>query len=108
MDISLFEVIMLVCFGVSWPISIIKTLRTKIAIGKSPLFMIIVATGYASGIVHKLLYSRDPVIFLYILNMCMVLFDLYLYYHYAHEWSAFMDTIVPSDAETHNAASDDL
>ena len=80
---SVFEVIMLVCFGISWPISIAKAVRTRQVAGKSPLFMGIVITGYASGIVHKLLYSHDWVISLYILNLVMVAVDLSLYLHYS-------------------------
>ncbi len=79
---SVFEAVMLVCFGLSWPISIAKSIRTKIVSGKSALFMGIVCLGYASGVVHKLLYSRDWIIILYILNMVLVAIDLALYYRY--------------------------
>ena len=80
---SAFEVVMLVCFGASWPISIAKSMRTKIVSGKSPLFMGIVCLGYISGVAHKLLYSRDWIIILYILNMILVAIDLALYYKYS-------------------------
>jgi len=77
---SIFEITMLVCFGISWPISIIKALRTKVVAGKSPLFLSIVMAGYASGIAHKMLFSRDWVIFLYALNLLLVGTDLMLYF----------------------------
>lgn len=80
---SIFEVLMLVAFGVSWPISIAKAIRTKVVAGKSPLFMFIVIIGYACGIIHKYLYSMDWVIFLYALNMVMVGIDLLLYLHFS-------------------------
>ena len=51
---SIFEIIMLVCFGLSWPVSIYKSLKTRVVAGKSPLFMAIVITGYASGVAHKI------------------------------------------------------
>jgi len=73
---------MLVCFGLSWPISIAKALRTKRVEGKSPLFMAVICVGYLSGILHKLLFSLDWVIALYALNLMMVATDLYLYYRY--------------------------
>jgi hypothetical protein len=76
---SLFETIMLICFGAGWPFSITKTVRTKIVTGKSPWFLGIVATGYASGIIHKILYSQDFVLALYITNFLMVCIDLGLY-----------------------------
>lgn len=79
---SIFEAIMMTCFGLSWPISISKAVRTKIVAGKSPLFMSILLAGYASGIIHKALYSRDWIIWLYILNMTMVAIDLTLYFRY--------------------------
>lgn len=80
---SIFETLMLVCFGVSWPISIIKALRTKTVAGKSPVFMIIVISGYGSGILHKLLYSHDWVTILYVINFILVSTDLFLYFHYS-------------------------
>jgi hypothetical protein len=79
---SLFEVAMLVCFGVSWPISIAKSVRTKIVSGKSPLFMAVLCLGYACGIIHKLLYSLDWVTGLYALNLVLVATDLTLYFRY--------------------------
>ncbi len=79
---SVFEAGMLICFGISWPVSIVKALRTKEVVGKSPLFMVIVSLGYLSGIVHKALYAFDWIILLYVLNMSMVLIDLFLYYRY--------------------------
>jgi hypothetical protein len=79
---SLFEAIMLICFGASWPVSIAKSVRTKIVSGKSPAFMVIVCAGYLSGLVHKALFSRDWIIILYAANLIMVFIDLMLYYRY--------------------------
>ena len=81
--VSVFEAVMLVCFGVSWPISIAKTLRTKVVVGKSPLFMAIVSFGYVNGVVHKALYSLDWIIVLYAMNTVLVATDLVLYFIYA-------------------------
>ena len=79
---SVFEIGMLVAFGISWPISIIKTLRAKRVSGKSPLFLVIIMLGYVSGILHKIFYAYDFVLWLYVLNLLMVGFDLLLYLHY--------------------------
>ncbi|MDO9514150.1 MAG: hypothetical protein Q7J59_06050 [Elusimicrobiota bacterium] len=79
---SVFEAAMLICFGISWPVSIAKTLRTGIVTGKSPLFMGIVCFGYLCGLIHKILYSFDWITTLYALNMIMVAIDLRLYYAY--------------------------
>ena len=85
---SLFEALMLICFGLSWPVSIFKSLRTKVVAGKSPLFMAIVFLGYASGTAHKWLYSYDWIIALYILNAVLVAVDLFLYYKFLPRTSA--------------------
>lgn len=82
---SVFEATMLICFGVSWPISIAKSVRTKVVSGKSPLFMAVLCLGYTCGIIHKLLYSMDWIITLYALNMVLVAIDLTLYFRYLPE-----------------------
>lgn len=70
----------LLCFAVSWPISIVRSLRTKVVIGKSPIFMSLIILGYIFGIIHKLLYYRDIVIWLYVFNATPVATDLILYF----------------------------
>lgn len=79
---SVFEAAMLICFGLSWPVSILKSIRTRIVSGKSPLFMAVVCFGYAFGITHKLLYSMNWVIVLYALNLILVMIDLTLYFKF--------------------------
>ncbi|OGH97029.1 MAG: hypothetical protein A2039_06105 [Candidatus Melainabacteria bacterium GWA2_34_9] len=79
---SIFEALMLVCFGASWPFAVVKTYRTKNVKGKSSLFLSLVILGYLFGIVHKILYNFDYVIFLYVFNCLMVLLDLILYFKY--------------------------
>jgi hypothetical protein len=80
---SIFEIGMLICFGVSWPVSIFKTVRTKQVAGKSPVFLIIICIGYVLGIIHKLLFSHDWVIFLYGLNLALVALDCVLYFYFS-------------------------
>lgn len=80
---SHFEIAMLVCFGISWPVSIFKALRTKVVRGKSPAFMGIVFVGYMCGVGHKVLHDLDWVIVLYAINGLWVLVDLGLYVHYS-------------------------
>ncbi|MDD4142218.1 MAG: hypothetical protein PHR20_05445 [Bacteroidales bacterium] len=80
--ISIFEILMLACFACSWPVSIVKALRTKIVIGKSPIFMILIIIGYVFGIIHKLLNNCDVVIWLWAFNGLLVSFDLILYFCY--------------------------
>ena len=77
---SIFEIIMLLCFGFAWPVSIYKSYTSRETKGKSVVFLFVVVIGYISGITHKLLYSRDWVVFLYMLNMLMVTVDILMYY----------------------------
>lgn len=81
-NFSIWEVLFLLCFAISWPVSIAKTLRTKVVIGKSPLFMSLIVLGYIFGIIHKALYSHDIVIWLYVFNALLVTTDLVLYFVY--------------------------
>ena len=101
---SLFEAFMLVCFGISWPISIAKTVRSGMVDGKSPLFLAIVCLGYLSGIMHKLLVSYDWVIALYLLNLAMVATDLGLYYYYLSAGRRAAVTVAPC-AEPSNSGA---
>lgn len=82
MKFSIFELIMLACFGASWPFAVIKTWRTKNVKGKSLLFLILIFIGYCSGVLHKIFYKPDWVLSLYILNGIMVCTDLCLYFKY--------------------------
>jgi len=79
-----FEIGMLICFGVSWPISINKTLRSKNVEGKSVVFLYIIIIGYLFGIANKY-YKQDFnwVTYLYALNAFMVSFDAVLWHKYS-------------------------
>ena len=79
---TIFELIMLICFGVSWPFSIARILKTKNVKGLSIIFAYFIFIGYISGIIHKLLYSMDYVIYLYGINAIMVAFQIYLVFYY--------------------------
>ncbi len=84
----IFEALMLVAFGCSWPASILKSLRTRFVRGKSPAFMFIVISGYICGITHKLLNPPPPdagflasgVLWLYVGVLILVSTDLTLYF----------------------------
>jgi hypothetical protein len=69
----------MICFGAAWPASIYKSYTSRTTKGKSLLFMLIVEVGYLSGIIHKLVYNYDNVIYLYLLNLVMVAIDLGFY-----------------------------
>ncbi len=77
---SVFDILMLVCFGAAWPFSIYKSLKTRQIAGKSVVFLAVVFCGYVSGTIHKFFYRFDYVVILYILNGLMVLTDMILYF----------------------------
>lgn len=79
---SIFEAIMLVCFGASWPVSILKTYKVKNPTGKSSGFLLLIIVGYLAGILNKLNGHMDWVLWLYILNMLMVSADFALVIYY--------------------------
>lgn len=78
---------MLVCFGLGWPIDVIKTLRVKRVEGKSIGFMSMIFTGYLAGLGSKFVRSADSgyleaVTALYAFNAVMVAIDILLYVRY--------------------------
>lgn len=78
---ELFEVLMVVSFGLSWPLSILKSLNAKTTKGKSLFFLVMIWFGYACGISSKLLSGKiNYVIAFYVLNFIMVGIDLVLYF----------------------------
>ncbi len=75
------EMIMLICFGLSWPISVYKSLTSHSTQGKSLVFMIAIIIGYISGIAGKIVGGQiNYVLILYCLNLTVVSFDLMLFF----------------------------
>jgi hypothetical protein len=83
--VSIFEAVMLICFGAAWPFSIYKSYMSGSNFGKSVGFLWVVLAGYIAGIIHKVIYSFDIVIVFYILNFIMVSADIALFYKNAKE-----------------------
>ena len=82
MNFPIFEAVMMVCFGLAWPVSIHKSWRSRTNKGKSLVFLGIIFVGYLSGLIHKLWWQDkvDGVVWLYILNAAMVTIDVLLYW----------------------------
>lgn len=84
---ELFEIIMVVSFGASWPFNVIKSYKARTTKGKSLLFLCLIFFGYIAGITSKFLNqaymdafaSKWYVLVFYILNLLMVGADLILY-----------------------------
>ena len=76
---QIFETIMLICFGLSWPFNITKSLRSRTAKGKSLQFEICIVIGYLFGIAGKFLAGNVTyVVAVYVLDLLMVTTDILL------------------------------
>ena len=76
---QLFEVLMLVCFGISWPFNISKSWKSRTAKGKSLVFELCVVVGYLCGIAGKFVSGNVTyVVAVYVLDVSMVTIDIIL------------------------------
>ena len=50
---AVLEAIMLVCFGLSWPINAMKAWKSRTAVGTSWMFLGLITLGYIAGIAAK-------------------------------------------------------
>jgi hypothetical protein len=80
---KIFEIVMLLCFGSSWPFAVVKTVKTKVVEGKSPVFLVLIFVGYLSGISFKLTFHFDLIVWLYVLNGSLVFTEILLYLKYS-------------------------
>ena len=75
------ETIMLVCFGFSWPLNLIKAYRAKTAESTSLPFILLIITGYIAGISAKLVLGNiSYVLIAYLLNLAIVSLNLIVYF----------------------------
>lgn len=79
MSFSWLEAGMLICFGISWPFSIVRSYRAKSSRGKSIGYLILIDLAYLCGILHKTIVRFDLVLILYAANFIMVSADIALY-----------------------------
>ena len=85
---DLLEALTIFCFGLSWPISIRKSIVSRTARGKSLFFEVFLLIGYACGIVRKFLQlgggSSGFIFYLsfffYVLNFIEISIDVALYF----------------------------
>lgn len=84
---ELLEIIMIVSFGASWPLNVIKSYKARTAKGKSLAFLLLIFFGYIAGISSKLINpvymsqfaEKWYVLFFYVLNFIMVGADILMY-----------------------------
>lgn len=78
---EIFEIAMIALFGASWPMNVLKSIKTKSTKGKSIAFLVMIFTGYVFGIISKITAPSFKwyVVFFYVLNLLMIGTDIVLY-----------------------------
>ena len=84
---EILEITMIVSFGISWPLNVVKSYRARTTKGKSLGFLLLIFFGYVAGIASKLVNDaymsqigqKWYVLFFYVLNFLMVGADLVMY-----------------------------
>ncbi|MGN1194418.1 MAG: hypothetical protein ACI4SB_02950 [Acutalibacteraceae bacterium] len=78
---EILETIMLVCFGLSWPMSVIKNIKAKSAKNMSLQFILLICFGYVAGISAKIInHNVGYVLVVYILNLVIVAANIVVYF----------------------------
>jgi hypothetical protein len=85
---EILEIVMVVSFGCSWPLNVMKSYKARSTKGKSLGFLCLIFFGYIAGIASKLMNpaymanfaTKWYVLFFYVLNFLMVGADLLLYF----------------------------
>ena len=84
---EILEIVMILSFGASWPINVMKSYKARTTKGKSLLFLCLIFFGYIAGIISKFLNeaymasfaTKWYVLVFYVLNWIMVGADLCIY-----------------------------
>ena len=77
----MFMSVMLVCFGLSWPISVVKNIKSKTAKNMSLRFILLIVVGYIAGISAKIILgSFNYVLVVYVLNLAIVSINIPVYF----------------------------
>ncbi len=81
----LLETFMLVCFGLSWPINVMKAIKARSAKSMSLPFILLIISGYVAGISAKLLsHQMNYVLVVYFINLAIVILNLIVYFRNKH------------------------
>ncbi len=76
----IFECCMLLCFGFSWPLNVIKAYKARTAKGTSLAFITLIITGYLAGIAAKIINAQfNYVLAVYFLNLAIVFCNVIVY-----------------------------
>lgn len=81
---SIFEAIMLICFGLSWPLNVVKAYKAGTTKGTSLPFIFLIITGYIAGIAAKVITGQiNYVLIVYLLNLAIVSMNIVVYFRNA-------------------------
>ena len=81
---SMLETAMLLCFGFSWPLNVIKAYKARTTKGTSLPFILLIITGYVAGICAKIInHQITYVLIAYILNLAIVSLNVIVYFRNA-------------------------
>lgn len=79
---QLLEAIMMICFGLSWPMALVKNIRAKSAKGMSLPFILLIISGYVAGTCAKVISNNITyVLIVYLLNLAIVTMNLVVYFY---------------------------
>ena len=78
---EILEAIMLICFGFSWPLSVVKNIKAKSAKSMSLPFIMLILFGYIAGIVGKIINDNiGYVLIVYLFNIVSVSLNFIIYF----------------------------
>lgn len=78
---ELLESFMLICFGLSWPMSVYKNIKARSAKNMSLPFIILICLGYIAGIAAKIITNNlSYVLIVYALNLAIVSANAVVYF----------------------------
>ena len=78
---SIFETLMIVSFGISWPVNVSKAIRSRSTKGKSIMFDYFILAGYICGLISKFMtHTFNLAFYFYFPNIIMVITDIVVYY----------------------------
>ena len=81
---AVLESVMLICFGLSWPLNVIKAYKAGTTKGSSLPFILLIITGYIAGITAKLISGQvNYVLIVYLLNLVIVSMNVVIYFRNA-------------------------
>ena len=78
---QILEAVMLVCFGLSWPMNAYKNYKAQTAVGSSWQFLGLITLGYVAGIAAKFIIGAiNWVLIVYFLNLACLSVNWVIYF----------------------------